>query len=58
MFSAWSVQSGYKELFGSMEKHRVTCRELGRVLEMAVEGDKEEIEINVLDCAKKISCVI
>jgi hypothetical protein len=33
------------------------CRELGSVLEMAVEGDWEEMARNELDCTKKILCV-
>jgi hypothetical protein len=53
------VQSDYEEVFGSMKQYRVSCyRELGRVLEMAVEGDEEEMARNELDCAKKTSCVI
>jgi hypothetical protein len=52
------VQNGYKEVFGSVEQHRVSCRELGRVLEKAVDGDKEELARNELDCAKKTSYVI
>jgi hypothetical protein len=32
VFSARSVQSGYKEVFGSMEQHRVSCLELSGVL--------------------------
>jgi hypothetical protein len=32
--------------------------ELGRVLEMAVEGDWEEMARKELDCAKKTSCMI
>jgi hypothetical protein len=59
MFSAWSVQSGYKEVFGNIKKHRVSCcRELGPVLEMAVEGNKKEMVRNELDCPKKASSVI
>jgi hypothetical protein len=34
------------------------CPELGRVLEMAVEGDWEEMARNKLDCDQKISCTI
>jgi hypothetical protein len=34
------------------------CRELGRVLEMAVEGDSEEVARNEVDCAKRTSYVI
>jgi hypothetical protein len=37
----------------------VSCfQELGWVLDMAVEGDWEEMASNELDCAKKTSCVI
>jgi hypothetical protein len=45
---AWSVQSGYiKEFRSWQQQHRVTCcQEMGRVLEMAVEGDWEEIAGN------------
>jgi hypothetical protein len=54
VFSPWSVQSGYKELFSSRVNSKVwsellsevervqlkeSCRELRRVLEMAVEGN-------------------
>jgi hypothetical protein len=34
----WSMQSGYKEVFSSTEYSR-SCRELSRVLEMAVQDD-------------------
>jgi hypothetical protein len=49
------VQSDYKYVVGSIEQHRVSCRELGGVLEMAVEGDNEEMTRNEVDCAKKTS---
>jgi hypothetical protein len=55
LFSAWSVQSGYKEVFSSREQ---SCRELGRVLERAVKGDWEEVARKELGRAKKTSCVI
>jgi hypothetical protein len=43
----------------SVQQHRVSyCQEIGRVLEMAVESDKEEIARNELDCEKRTSCVI
>jgi hypothetical protein len=59
VFSASSVQSGNKEGFSWEElvvRSWVTCWELGRVLEMAVEGDWEEMARNELDCTKKTSC--
>jgi hypothetical protein len=34
------------------------CREVGRVLEMAVEDDSEEMARKGLDCDKKTQCVI
>jgi hypothetical protein len=34
------------------------CRELGRILEMAVEDDWEEMARKELDCVKKAWCVI
>jgi hypothetical protein len=53
------VQSGYKEVFGTIEQHRVSCcQELGRVLEMAVQGDREETARKELGGAKKTSFVI
>jgi hypothetical protein len=99
VFSAWSVQSSYREVFSSVkwseessfrtpacQKQRnliepnteagsrsielvvgrswedefiwLSCRELGRVLEMAVEGDWEEMARKELDCDKKTSRVI
>jgi hypothetical protein len=74
LFSAWSVQNGYKEEFSweelvvvrswesSAEKSEQwsgdLCRELGRVLEMSVEGDWEERVRKQLDCEKKTLCVI
>jgi hypothetical protein len=42
----------------SIEKEFISCRELGRVLEMAVEGDWEEMVRNELGGAKKTSYVI
>jgi hypothetical protein len=32
-------------------------RELGRILQMAIEGDREELARKELDCAKKTLCV-
>jgi hypothetical protein len=72
VFSAWSVQSGYKEGFSweesvvvrswensvEVEFVWVSCQEMGWVLEMAVEGDWEEIARRESDCDKKTSCVI
>jgi hypothetical protein len=56
LFSAWSVLMGYK---GTQKVIWVSCCwELGRVLEMAVEGDWEEMASNESDCAKKTSCMI
>jgi predicted NUDIX family NTP pyrophosphohydrolase len=55
VFSAWSVPRGYK---GTEHVVRITFRELGRVLEMAVEGDREEMARNELEYAKKTLCVI
>jgi hypothetical protein len=65
------MQSGSKEEFSGEESVVrssdssaegeficVSCRELGRVLVTAVEGDWEEMARNELDCAKKTSCVI
>jgi hypothetical protein len=73
VFSVWSVQSGYKEVFSNIElvvvrsrqssvvewavKLRL-CREFGRVLEMSIEGDWEEKERKELHCEKKTSCTI
>jgi hypothetical protein len=40
VFPAWSMKSGYKEEFRSWKlQHKVSCQELGRVLEMADQGD-------------------
>jgi hypothetical protein len=39
------------------EYRRVVGREFGQVLEMAVEGDWEELTIEELGGAKKASCV-
>jgi hypothetical protein len=73
VFSVWSVQSGYKEGFdweelvvfrswdSLVEEEFIgvsCCRELGRVLEMAVQGDCEERARKELDRAKKTSCVL
>jgi hypothetical protein len=73
MFSALSVESGYKEGFSwegsvhvrswesSVEEEFIwvsCCRELVRVLEMAVEGDWEELGRKELGCEKKTSYVI
>jgi hypothetical protein len=59
VFSPWSVQSGYKEEFRSWQQHSrfSSCRELGRVLEMAVEGDGEEMARKELGGVKKTSYV-
>jgi hypothetical protein len=59
-FSAWSVQSVYKEEFWSrQQQYKVRyCQELRRVLEMAVQGDSEERVRKELYCDKKTSCVI
>jgi hypothetical protein len=54
VFSAWSVTRAYK----GMKKLVLSCRELGRVLEMAVQGDYEEMARKEFGCEKKISCVI
>jgi hypothetical protein len=67
VFSAWSVQSGYKEGF-SWEKIVVRSWDSSaedefiwvsccRVLATAVEDDWEEMTRNELDSAKKTSCV-
>jgi hypothetical protein len=53
VFCAWCVQSGYKKV--SVERY--CCRELGRVLEMAVENYWQEMERNKLGCVKKTSYV-
>jgi hypothetical protein len=57
VFSAWPMQSGYKEVFSSMKQHnRVSCcQELGRVL---VQGDWEEMAMNELRGERKTSCAI
>jgi hypothetical protein len=52
------VQSGYKEVFDSIEQDKVCCQELGRVMEMAVQGDGEEMARKELDGVKKTSCKI
>jgi hypothetical protein len=66
------VQSSYKEVFGSIElvivrswKSSVeeefiwvTYQEMGPVLEMAVEGDWEEMTRMYLGYANKTSCVL
>jgi hypothetical protein len=66
VFSASSVQCGSKKcsvvdwavkFWVSCQKMRY-CRELGRDVEMAVEGNWEEMTKSELDCAKKTSCVI
>jgi hypothetical protein len=49
-----SWQSSVEEEFIWM----ICCQELGRVLEMAVEGDWEEMARKELDWDKKTSCVI
>jgi hypothetical protein len=52
----WSVPRGYK---GTKQVVWVNCcREFGRVLEMAFEGNGEEMAWNELDCTKKTSYVI
>jgi hypothetical protein len=54
--SAWSLPRRYK---GTKNVVLVSCyRELGRVLEMSVEDDWEEMARKKLDCARKTSCVI
>jgi hypothetical protein len=40
-----------------MEYGTVVGRQLGQVLEVAIEGDWEEMARKELDCAKKTSCV-
>jgi hypothetical protein len=52
---AWSVPRGYK---GTKKVVWESCQELGRALEMAVEGEWEDMTRNELDCAKKTSRVI
>jgi hypothetical protein len=52
MFSMVSAPRLYNEDLTQLEL------ELGRLLEMAVEGDWEEMARKDLDCAKKISCMI
>jgi hypothetical protein len=52
VFSVGSASRLYGENLTQVEL------ELGRVLEMAVEVDWEEMARTELDCAKKTSCVI
>jgi hypothetical protein len=70
VFSAWSVQSSYKQEFiweesivrsweSSVEEEFIwgsSCQKLSRVLDMAIEGDWEEMTGNEVDCASK-ACV-
>jgi hypothetical protein len=73
IFSAWSLQSGYKEVFGweesvvvrswecSVEEEfiwEICCLEMGWVLEMAVEGNWKEMARNELDCEEATLYVI
>jgi hypothetical protein len=55
VFSAWSVPRDYK---GTKKVVWVSCHEMGGVLEMAVEGDWDEMARRELGGAKKISCMI
>jgi hypothetical protein len=49
------MSRGYK---GTKNVVWVSCQELGRVLEMVVEGDWEEMARKELDCDKKTLFVI
>jgi phosphoribosylformylglycinamidine (FGAM) synthase PurS component len=55
----WSLPKVYKRAQSedTMEYRRVVRRKLGKVLEMAVESDQEEMARKELHCAKKTSYV-
>jgi hypothetical protein len=58
VFPVWSMQSGYKKTGEWVENSSREGIELGRVLEMAVKGDWEEMARKELCDAKKTSCFI
>jgi hypothetical protein len=58
VFSAWPVQSGYKEVFGIIEQNRISCQELCHCLEMTVRNGREETARKELGSPEKSSCVI